>query len=102
MSASEPLPDENALTPEQWRVARRCLSVLGVLGIGSMTGVAFSLYLVNHYPLVLIALSPLGRHFVLVAPIVDPAAFMVVAVTRRMLFYLAAFYLGRAMGPAGL
>ncbi len=67
-----------------------------------MAGVASSLYLVNHYPLLLIALSPLGRHLVLVAPIVDPFAFVAVAVLRRMAFYLASYQLGRSMGPAGV
>jgi hypothetical protein len=88
--------------PEQLAVVRRCVSTLAVLGIGSMVGVAFSLYLVNHYPLLLIALSPLGRHLVLVAPIVDPVAFVGVALVRRMAFYLTAFYLGRALGPGGI
>ena len=63
---------------------------------------AFSPYLVNHFPLLLIALSPLGRHLVLVAPIVDPVAFMLVAGTRRMAFYLASYHLGRALGPPGI
>jgi membrane protein DedA with SNARE-associated domain len=76
--------------------------MLGVLGAASMVGVAFSLYLVNHYPLLLIALSPLGRHLVLVAPIVDPLAFIAVALVRRMAFYLVMFHLGRALGPAGI
>ena len=98
------LPGEAStrLGPEQRRVVRRCLSALGVLGGASMVGVAFSLYLVNHQPLLLIALSPLGRHLVLVAPIVDPVAFVAVALARRMVFYLATFYLGRALGPAGI
>lgn len=83
-------------------MAQRALSLLGVLSIGSLTGVASSLYLVNDHPLLLIALSPLGRHLVLVAPIVDPFAFLGVAMLRRMAFYLACFQLGRAMGPAGV
>lgn len=90
------------LGAEEQRIAVRCLTVLGVLGTGSLVGVAFSLYLVNHFPLFLIALSPLGRHLILVAPIVDPVAFVAVAVTRRMLFYGASFHLGRALGPAGI
>jgi membrane protein DedA with SNARE-associated domain len=94
-------PDER-LGPAQRRVVRRCLSALGVLGAASMVGVAFSLYLVNHYPLLLIALSPLGRHLVLVAPIVDPFAFVAVGLARRMAFYLIMFWLGRALGPAGI
>jgi len=84
------------------RLVRRCLSVLGALSFGSMVGAAFSLYLVNHFPLLLIALSPLGRHMLLVAPIVDPVAFVAVAVTRRMLFYTACFGLGRGLGPSGV
>ena len=98
------LPGEAAaaLEPEKRRVVRLCLTALGVLGTSSMIGVAFSLYLVTYYPLLLIALSPLGRHLILVAPIVDPVAFVVVAVVRRMLFYLASLHLGRAVGPTGI
>lgn len=88
-------------TGERRRV-RLSLLVLGTLGSGSLVGVAFSLYLVNHYPLLLIVLSPLGRHLVLVAPIVDPFAFLGVTVTRRMAFYLASYHLGRGLGPAGI
>lgn len=91
-----------SLSDEQRQATRFWLTVLGVLGTGSLIGVAFSLYLVNHAPLLLIALSPLGRHLVLVAPIVDPMAFMVVSVGRRLLFYLASFQLGRALGPVGI
>jgi len=81
---------------------RICLTVLAVLGTGSLVGVAFSLYLVEESPLLLIALSPLGRHFVLVAPNVDPVAFVLVGGARRLVFYLACFFLGRALGPVGL
>ncbi len=95
-------PAHSGPSPEERRIVAVCLSVLGVLSSGAMLGVAFSLYLVNHYPLLLIALSPLGRHLVLVAPTVHPAAFMVVAVVRRMLFYLTCFHLGRGLGPAAI
>lgn len=84
------------------RLVRICLSALGVLGAGSLVGVGFSPYLVGHYPLILIALSPIGRHLILVAPTVDPVAFVAVAVVRRMLFYGPCFHLGRALGPAGV
>ncbi len=60
---------------------------------------ASSLYLVNNYPLLLIALSPLGRHLILVAPIVNPYAFVAVAVSRRAAVSIPCFYLGRALGP---
>lgn len=90
------------LDPGRQRTARLCASVLATLSTCSLLGVAFSLYLVNHHPLLLIALSPIGRHLLLVAPSVDPFAFVAVVVTRRMLFYLASFHLGRALGPAGI
>jgi hypothetical protein len=93
---------ERALSPDDLRLARRALTMLAVLGSGSMIGVAFSLYLVNHFPLLLIALSPLGRHLVLVAPIVDPIAFLCVSVGRRLLFYLGSYDLGRALGASGI
>ncbi len=90
------------LGPDELRTARRCATALGVLGSGSLIGVAFSMYLVSDFPLLLIALSPLGRHLILVAPLVDPVTFVAVAVSRRMLFYLASFHLGRALGPSGI
>jgi membrane protein DedA with SNARE-associated domain len=90
------------ISAQDRRLARICGGILAVLGTGSMIGLASSLYLLNYAPLLLIALSPIGRHLVLVAPIVDPVAFMLVSVTRRMLFYLPSFYLGRALGPAGI
>jgi hypothetical protein len=64
-----------------------------------MLGVAFSPYLVTHHPLLLIALSPVGRHLVLAAPNVDPVAFIAVTVLRRLLFFVACFHLGRSLGP---
>ncbi len=99
-----PLPDAPRvrLGPDELRTVRRCATALGVLGAGSLLGVALSMYLVSDFPLLLIALSPLGRHLILVAPLVDPVAFVAVAVTRRMLFYLASFHLGRALGPSGI
>jgi membrane protein DedA with SNARE-associated domain len=90
------------LDSERRRIVRLCVSTLATLSSISLLGVAFSLYLVNHHPLLLVAMSPLGRHLLLAAPSVDPVAFVVVVVTRRMLFYLASFHLGRALGPAGI
>ncbi len=100
--AGVPLRVQSGLSAEERKVAGRWLSVLGVLATGSLIGVASSLYLAVHYPLLLIALSPLGRHLILVAPTVDPLAFIAVAVTRRVAFYIACFYLGRALGPAAI
>lgn len=96
------LPQPRPLSGPDQRVIRLCLSALGGLGAASMLGVASSLYLVNAYPLLLIALSPLGRHLVLVAPVVDPVAFVAVAVGRRMIFYLPCFQLGRTLGQTAI
>ena len=73
------------LGPDERRTVRRCLSVLALLSSASLAGVASWLYLVNHAPLLLIALSPIGRHLILVAPIVDPVSFVFVGVGRRPL-----------------
>ncbi|MEE9607465.1 MAG: hypothetical protein V3U03_06960 [Myxococcota bacterium] len=101
-SGGTPLGIDAGLGERDRKNARRALSVLAVLGTGGLIGFLSSLYLVNHHPLLLIALSPIGRHLILVAPIVDPFAFVAVAVGRRMLFYLASFQLGKALGPAGI
>jgi hypothetical protein len=94
---SEPL-----LTGEETRIVRLCLSLLGVLSTGSLVGVAASFYLVNEMPLLLVTLSPIGRHLILVAPLVDPVTFVCVVVARRMCFYVPCFHLGRALGPSGI
>ena len=103
-SLSDELPPElsGQMTAESRRVARRALSLMGILGTSSLVGVAFSLYLVNHYPLLLVAMSPIGRHLILVAPNVDPFLFVLVAGARRLLFYAGSFQLGSALGPSGL
>jgi membrane protein DedA with SNARE-associated domain len=90
------------LSAEDRRIVRICAVMLGVMGAGSLFGVAFSLYLVNEQPLLLVALSPLGRHFILAAPNVDPLALLAVGTLRRLLFYTTCFYLGRSLGPVGL
>ncbi|MBW2230303.1 MAG: hypothetical protein JRH17_07935 [Deltaproteobacteria bacterium] len=90
------------LSAEDRRIVRICAMMIGVMGTGSLLGVAFSLYLVNEQPLLLVALSPLGRHFMLAAPNADPLALLAVGTVRRLLFYTTCFYLGRSLGPVGL
>lgn len=90
------------LSAEDRRIVRISLTVLAILSAGSMTGVAFSLYLVEEAPLLLIGISPLGRHFVLVAPQVDPIAFLLIGTVRRLAFYTACYFLGRSLGPIAL
>ena len=83
-------------------MARRCLFVLGAFWGVSTAGRAFSLYLVNHYPLVLVAMSPMGSHVLLAAALTNPVALLAVATARRIVFYTAMFYLGRALGPLAI
>jgi membrane protein DedA with SNARE-associated domain len=84
------------------RVVRRCLAAMAVMGTASMVGALSVLYLANHYPLLLIALSPIGRHLILVAPTVSPVPFVAVATLRRLVFYFCCFMLGRILGARAL
>ena len=103
LRASEPPVDvETGLDDSQRRVVRLCLIGLAALGIGSMIGAVSVLYLANHFPLLLIALSPTGRHLILVVPIVHPVAFIAVATLRRLAFYVPCFILGRTLGSKAL
>ena len=90
------------LGAEDRRIIRICLAILATLGTASFVGVAFSLYLVETAPLLLIGLSPLARHFVLVAPNVDPLAYLAVGISRRLAFFTACYFLGRSLGPVGV
>lgn len=84
------------------RTARRCFLLVGAFSAASLLGTAFSLYLANHYPLTLIALSPLSRHLILVAHTVDPVAFVLVGTARSLALFVTSFFLGRALGPSGI
>ncbi len=100
-ATTQPLT-EPLLTGENQRVARLAGITLAVLGTCSLVGVASSLWLVNHAPLLLVALSPIGRHLILAAPVSDPVWFVSIAVVRRLLFYGACFHMGRALGERGV
>jgi hypothetical protein len=84
------------------KLLRVYIGLLALLGTGTLIGVASSLYLVNSAPLVLIGISPLTRHLVLVAPMVDPFAFALVAGIRIFAFSFTAYAVGGILGPKGL
>ncbi len=96
-----PEPSETQPPPGavQWRLARRCLFILGALWAISTLGRAFSLYLINHAPLVLVAMSPMGSHVLLATAVTNPIALLTVTTARRLVFYTPTFFLGRALGP---
>ena len=84
------------------RIVRGCLFVLGALSVGTWIGVASSPYLAIHYPLTLVGISPLGRHIVLVAPVVDAGWLLLVGGTRFLIFTAFSYQLGRSLGEPGL
>jgi membrane protein DedA with SNARE-associated domain len=97
-----PVGFDPGLSREDRTIVRGALTLLGVLSAGSMLGVAFFAYLVEHNPLLLIGMSPLSRHQMLVAPIVDPFSFVAVATCRSLLFCSSCYVLGRTLGPSGI
>ncbi len=97
-----PVGFDPGLSREDRAIVRGALTLLGVLSVGSMLGVAFFAYLVEHNPLLLIGMSPLGRHQMLVAPIVDPFSFVAVATCRSLLFSGSCYLLGRTLGASGI
>ncbi|MCP4037174.1 MAG: hypothetical protein GY733_09580 [bacterium] len=90
------------LRPEDRRVVRRCLFVLGALAVCMWTGTATAPYLVNNYPRLLIALSPVSRHVVLVVPLVGPWWVLLIGGLRHLAFTAFSYFLGRAIGEPGI
>jgi hypothetical protein len=78
------------------------LGVVAALGIANLIGIAFAPSLLKHAPLVLIALSPLGRHLVLAATVTPLVPFVMVGAARRFLVAALGFALGRAYGTRGI
>lgn len=78
------------------------LGAVAVIGIANLIGSAFGPTLLIHAPLVLIALSPVGRHLVLAATVTPLVPFVIVGTTRRMLVAALGYALGRAYGGNGV
>jgi len=90
------------LSDRERKIVRGCLFALGALSVGTWIGVASSPYLAVNYPLVLVAISPLGRHMVLVAPIVSTGWLLLVGGARSLTFTAFSYQLGRTLGEPGL
>src|SRR4249920_2502176 len=80
------------------RLVRASWALLGVLTVASLVGTAFSPLLLVKAPLLLVMLSPDGRHVALVAGRVDPWLLMAVTVVRRALYSIGVYGLGAAYG----
>lgn len=78
------------------------LFALGALVVSSLVGTAMAPYLAVHYPLVLVALAPLPRHLILVAPHTPIVPFVLVATLRGLLSCIVAFEVGLRYGPQGV
>lgn len=89
-------------SPRDRKIIRVCLAAMGALAVGSWIGVATWPYLVNNYPLLLVAISPRSRHIVLVTPLVAAPLLLFVACLRKLTFTALSFLLGRSLGEPGL
>ena len=76
------------------------LGGVAILGAAGLAATAAFPYLAVHHPLGLVALSPLIRHIVLVAPDCDPTALLALGVTRRVLALTLTYGLGASYGPS--
>lgn len=73
-------------------------AIVALLTVASVVGTAASPLLLVKAPLLLIALSPDGRHVALVAGTLDPLLLVSLTVVRRALFSVSVFGLGAAYG----
>ncbi len=80
------------------RLVRASWTLLGALTLASVVGTAFSPLLLVKAPLLLVMLSPDGRHVALVAGRVDPVLLLGVTVLRRALYSVGVYGLGAAYG----
>ena len=80
------------------RLLRASWATVALLTAASLIGTATSPMLLVKAPLLLVALSPDGRHVALVAGSVDPTLLVCLSVVRRSLFSLGVFGLGAAYG----
>jgi membrane protein DedA with SNARE-associated domain len=76
--------------------------LLGLVTLTGIAGTAFSPYLLVEHPVILVLLSPVGRHVVLAAATVDPILLISVTVFRRLLTSLGSYGLGLIYGDAAV
>jgi membrane protein DedA with SNARE-associated domain len=99
-SDSQHQPTEGAVVPDgiPARLVRANWALLSVLTVASLLGTAFSPLLAVKFPLLLVVLSPDGRHVALVAGRVDPWLLLSVTVVRRAFYSVGMYGLGAAYG----
>lgn len=90
------------LTSVNAKGGRRYLAAAAALGVAQQVGVAFTVQLLDTAPLLLIALSPLGRNLLLTAPLTTVVPFTLVAAGRRALGSALGYQLSRVYGRRAL
>lgn len=83
-------------------LSRLLLGALAALFGAATLGVALAPTLALKYPLILLALNPLPRHVILVAPHTPLVPLLIVVSLRGSCSCIIAFEVGRHYGPAGL
>lgn len=81
---------------------RVLVGALGVLFVLGTVGWALSPFLLVEAPLLLVALSPIARHVLMVAPMVDFLPLLAVVVVRRQLACIVAYFVGETYGEQAL
>lgn len=84
------------------RARHAVFALIAFVALSNAIGTALSPYLVVEHPLLLVAISPEGRHVVLAAPSVPAALLVVVGALRRLLGIVAGFGLGMLYGEAAV
>lgn len=84
------------------RLRHAVFALIALLAIGNAVGTALSPYLVVKYPLLLVVISPEGRHVVLATSGVDPVLLVAVGTLRRLLGIIGGFGLGSMYGEAAV
>lgn len=94
--------DFPAPLPAPARARYAIVGFVGLLTVLSLIGVALSPYLLVEHPVLLVALSPLGRHLALAVAGADPTVLVIVTVVRRVIGELATYGLGVIYGYAAV
>ncbi len=84
------------------RLRHAVFALIALLAIGNAVGTALSPYLVVKYPLLLVVISPEGRHVVLATSGVGPELLVAVGTLRRLLGIIGGFGLGLMYGEAAV
>lgn len=83
-------------------LSRGLLVAIGAVFAAALLGVALSPTLAVKYPLLLIALNPLPRHIIMVAPHTPMIPLIFIAAFRSLCSCIVSYEVGRHYGPRGI